>query len=111
MVEAITAMANILSQLEALGSAASAPADPGRGGGVTASSQGLFSDLLSDAVNRLDGDIASANAKARGFAAGDDIPLSDVMLALEQANLGLQTAANVRDKVVAAYSNIMSMPL
>ena len=38
-----------------------------------------------------------------------DIPLSDVMVSLEQANLSMQMAANVRDKVVAAYSNVMNM--
>jgi flagellar hook-basal body complex protein FliE len=31
------------------------------------------------------------------------------MVSLEQANLALQLAANVRDKVVAAYTNIMNM--
>ena len=33
------------------------------------------------------------------------------MVSLEQANLALQMAAGVRDKVVAAYSNVMNMPV
>ena len=31
------------------------------------------------------------------------------MISLEQSNLALQLAANIRDKVAAAYSNVMNM--
>jgi flagellar hook-basal body complex protein FliE len=65
---------------------------------------------LKAAIGQVDGTVASANASAKSFAGGNhDIPLSDVMVSLEQANLALQVAANVRDKVVAAYTNIMNM--
>ena len=33
------------------------------------------------------------------------------MVSLEEANLALQGAAAVRDKVVAAYNNVMNMPV
>jgi flagellar hook-basal body complex protein FliE len=65
---------------------------------------------LQSALGQVDGSISQANATATAFSAGDqNIPLSDVMVSLEQANLALQMASGVRDKVVAAYTNIMNM--
>ena len=69
-----------------------------------------FLAALGAALNRVDSHIASASAAAKSFAAGgSDISLSDVMISLEEANLALQTAATVRDKVAAAYTTIMNM--
>jgi flagellar hook-basal body complex protein FliE len=112
MVEAIAAMQGILSELASLASAAgdtsagNAPIETPTAAGTS------FGDLFNAALTRLDGAVAGANTKAQSFAAGgSDIPLSDVMISLEQANLGLQMAGTVRDKVAAAYSNIMNMQL
>lgn len=109
MTGAIPAMDGIVSAMNALATAASAPlpqpAAPGAG-------QSSFSDLFSAAVNRLDGSVAAAETGATSFASGKkDLPLSDVMISLEQAGLALQLAANVRDKVLAAYTDIMNMPV
>lgn len=70
------------------------------------------SPILQSALNRADNAISTANQKAKAFASGDKtVSLSDVMVSLEQANLALQAASAVRDKVVAAYSNVMNMPV
>ncbi len=112
MIEALSAIAQTLSDLASAASSTSGPSGPpdsvvpGAGGAGATS----FSSTLKGALDRLDGTIASANNTAKAFAAGNsDIPLSDVMVSMEQANLALQMAANVRDKVVAAYSNVMNM--
>jgi flagellar hook-basal body complex protein FliE len=111
MIEALSAIAQTLSDLASAASSTtpSGPPDslvPGVGDtGATS-----FSAALKGALDRLDGTVGSANNAAKAFSAGDrSIPLSDVMVSMEQANLALQMAANVRDKVVAAYSNVMSM--
>jgi flagellar hook-basal body complex protein FliE len=116
MIEAVSAMAGVLSDLQDMASAASGPrigkpdAALGLGVGVDAAPGTSFSGALKSAIERVDGTVASANSAAQSFAAGNhDIPLSDVMVSLEQANLGLQLTANVRDKVVSAYSSIMNM--
>jgi len=112
MIEAIAAMSAALSDLQSLASAAIAPSgdpvisDVAPADGAAPS----FMQTLQNAVDRVDGSIATADASAKAFSAGDqNIPLSDVMVSLEQANLALQMASGVRDKVVAAYSNIMNM--
>lgn len=114
MIEAVSAMQGILSELASLAGAAGAP-DAGSslsssGPAAASGAGGSFADLFSAALDRLDGSVAGAGAKAQAFAAGNgDIPLSDVMVSLEQANLAMQMAGNVRDKVTAAYSNVMNM--
>lgn len=114
MIEAVSAMAEMLADLHSVASAGAPRIDmPGAGvnsaGDAPAAS---FSASLKAAVGRVDGTIAAANGLAASFASGNhDIPLSDVMVSLEQANLSLQLAANVRDKVVGAYTSIMNMQL
>jgi flagellar hook-basal body complex protein FliE len=112
MIPIITAVAGVLSALSSISSMSSTPApdpvDPATSGAQGAS----FSEALNTAINRLDNAITSASDKAKAFAAGSpDVSLSDVMVSLEQANLALQAAANVRDKIVAAYTNVMNMPV
>ena len=113
MIEALGALNAAISDLQSLAGAATAPpvgapaAAPGPEG-----SGGSFSQALQQAIGRLDGSITSADAAAKSFASGNhDIPISDVMISLEQANLALQMATNVRDKVVAAYSSVMNMQI
>lgn len=111
MVEAIAAMQGILSELASLAGAAG-QSDTTTAQSATAAPGGSFAALFDAALNGLDGDVAGANTKAQAFASGNgDVALSDVMVSLEQANLALQMASNVRDKVTAAYSNVMNMQL
>jgi flagellar hook-basal body complex protein FliE len=69
-----------------------------------------FADTLSTAIDRVNDQIATASGAAASYAAGNHaIPLSSVMVSLEKANLAFQTASAVRDRITAAYSNIMNM--
>ncbi|MGH7092503.1 MAG: flagellar hook-basal body complex protein FliE [Stellaceae bacterium] len=114
MIEALSAIATTLADLQSIASDITAPSAASAGGvpNVAGGSGMSFSAALQGALDRLDGTVASANGAAKSFAAGNhDIPLSDVMVSLEQANLGMQMAANVRDKIVAAYSNVMNMQI
>lgn len=112
MIEAVAAMGAVLSDLQSLASAVTAPSgdpvipDVGAADGAAPS----FMQTLQNALDRVNGSIANADASAKAFSAGDqNIPLSDVMVSLEQANLALQMASGVRDKVVAAYTSVMNM--
>ena len=116
MTDPISAMAAAASDMRALAAGASAPTltmpTPGAAGVAGVSGGGSFLTALNTALNRADNTIASAGGAAKAFAAGDrDISLSDVMVSLEEANLALQTAATVRDKVASAYTTIMNMQI
>jgi len=115
MIPIITAVAGVLSALSSISNLESSPvpaipepAEPSAAGvpGVA------FSNALNAALNRVDDAIPSANEKAKAFASGNhDVSLSDVMISLEQASLALQAASAVRDKIIAAYTNVMNMPV
>ena len=115
MIPLITAVAGVLSAISSISTlvGASGPAateSPAQNAAGTSGAS--FSEALNTALNRLDGAIASANEKAKAFASGNqNVSLSDVMVSLEEANLALQAASAVRDKIIAAYTNVMNMPV
>jgi len=70
-------------------------------------------DFASVLKNSLDG-VAQAQNQAtslqNSFVMGDDkVSLSDTMIAMQKANISLQATVQVRNKVVAAYNDIMNM--
>ena len=113
MIEAIAAMSSVLSDLASIASAATAPSSAQsipNATGADGAAAPSFTQALQNALNTVDSTVSDANTTAKAFSAGDSsIPLSDVMVSLEQANLAMQMASGVRDKVVSAYSNIMNM--
>ena len=70
-----------------------------------------FGQALADAVGTLDGLQQQADQKAIALATGEPIELHDVMIAQDEAALGLQLAVQVRNKLVEAYQDIMRMQL
>jgi flagellar hook-basal body complex protein FliE len=113
MIPAVGAMSAVLDELQSLAGAATGPIPADLIADPTSSTNGAsptFSTALQNALGKVDDTISHANASAQAFSAGNqNIPLSDVMVSLEQANLALQMASGVRDKVVAAYTSIMNM--
>jgi flagellar hook-basal body complex protein FliE len=81
--------------------------DRGATGGGAAES---FGSVLQ---NALDGAIETGHtAEAQAMQAiGGEGNLTDVVTALSRAELALQTATAVRDRVVQAYQDIMKMPI
>ncbi len=69
-----------------------------------------FSDVLKGAIDQVN-DSQKASAKmSQAFAMGDDsINLSDVMIASQKASISFQTSIQVRNKLVSAYRDIMTM--
>ena len=51
-----------------------------------------------------------AESMQQAFVLGDDkVSLSDVMIDMQKANISFQTTVQVRNKVIAAYNDIMNM--
>lgn len=92
------------------GSAAAAYAQTSEGTGAAASVGETFGTALDHAVS---GAISLGNqaeqASMQGIAGNGDI--TSVVTAVSRAELTLQAATAIRDKVVAAYQTIMSMPI
>lgn len=71
-----------------------------------------FGNILQRAlgdVNQLQG---TSDALKTRFEKGDaDVGISEVMVAMQKADLGFQATLTVRNKVVEAYQDVMSMPI
>jgi|SRR5580704_18073887 flagellar hook-basal body complex protein FliE len=78
----------------------------GQAGGVATS----FTDALADAVKDATGSIRAGEAAAAQGAAGQG-DIVQVVNAVTSAELTLDTVVAIRDKVISAYQNIMSMPI
>lgn len=70
-------------------------------------------DFASVLKSSLDGVAKAQNhaeAMQQAFVLGDDkVSLSEVMIDMQKANIAFQTTVQVRNKVVAAYNDIMNM--
>jgi flagellar hook-basal body complex protein FliE len=100
----------ILQQNSALQKAAAAPVTapaPGAGG----VGQADFTKALSSALSEVNTLQAKASSASEAYERGESTDIAAVMLSREQASIGFQATLQVRNKLLAAYKDIMSMPV
>lgn len=71
-----------------------------------------FAGLLKGALDQVNASQSQAMTLARDFELGrNDVALHDVMLAMQKANIAFQGTVQVRNRLVAAYQDIMNMQI
>jgi flagellar hook-basal body complex protein FliE len=70
-----------------------------------------FSDTLQNAFSKVNDMQNHAGEMTRAFATGQTSDIHSVMIAGEQATIALQMTAQIRNKVVDAYQEIMRMSM
>ncbi|ARP94291.1 flagellar hook-basal body complex protein FliE [Bordetella genomosp. 13] len=71
-----------------------------------------FAAELERSLKRVSAAQQAATAQAKAFELGaPDVALNDVMIDLQKASIGFQTAVQVRNRLVAAYREISSMAM
>jgi len=71
-----------------------------------------FSDMLGQAVGKVNETQQASNQLASAFEVGQSgIDLTDVMIASQKASVSFQAMTQVRNKLVQAYQDIMQMPV
>ena len=75
-----------------------------------AGDKGGFGDVMSRALQGVVSSVHQADAQAVRAISGEG-NLTEVATAVTRAELALQTAISVRDKVVQAYQDVMRMPI
>lgn len=100
-IDAIGAIAPSLISLDAVSTASRHGASPAAD----------FGRLLGDGLSRLDDNLQSADSQLRAMAAGQDVPVHDVMVSLERARMQLMFMVEVRNRAVEAYQELMRMQL
>ena len=108
----------ILQQNSALQKAATNAAQPidaiggvGGAGGVGNANGGNFASAMKSALTEVNGLQANAEAATSSYERGETTDIAAVMLAREKASVGFQATLQVRNKLLSAYKDIMSMPV
>lgn len=71
-----------------------------------------FAGLLRSALEQVNATQSQATRLAQDFELGqNDVALHDVMLAMQKANISFQATVQVRNRLVAAYQDIMNMQI
>jgi len=83
------------------------------GAGATGAAKPVdFASLLAKSIEQVDQTQKASTAMSEQFQLGaKGVTLEDTMVALQKANISFQAMVQVRNKVVAAYSEIMSMQI
>ena len=83
-----------------------------RSGLESAGENSEFSELMAQAVEKVNEAQHSAAGMAKAFEMGEtDATLAEVMIALQKASLSFQAMTEVRNRLVTAYQEIMNMPI
>jgi flagellar hook-basal body complex protein FliE len=84
--------------------------DPGVGGKASAAAGPSFGDLLKDAIGDVVDGGRKADLQTNAMAAGK-ANVMDVVTAVAETDVKVSTLVSVRDKVIAAYEDIMKMAI
>ena len=101
--------AQILEQNQALQRAQAAPV--GGAGGTAAAKPTSFADTMEQALKSVNDGQQQASALSDAYERGETIDIAKVMLARQQAQVGFEATLQVRNKLLSAYKDIMSMPV
>jgi len=96
--------AQILERNAALSRTSQAPA-------ATEAKPASFADSLQDALNSVNDGQQQASALSESYERGETVDIAKVMLARQQASVGFEATLQVRNKLLSAYKDIMSMPV
>ncbi len=78
----------------------------------TAGEAAGFSTLLGSAIEKVNALQQHAGQLKESFERGEaNISLAEVMIASQKASIGFQTLAQVRNKLIRAYQDVMNMPI
>jgi flagellar hook-basal body complex protein FliE len=73
---------------------------------------GGFAELLQSSVDAVNRAQNTATDMATALERGDkSVTLPEVMIALQKASLSFQAMTEVRNRLVSAYQEVMSMPI
>jgi len=108
-------MDGLLAKLEAARAAVSRMpvASPSAPTGATGATKPVaFAQILKDSLARVDQSQGEAMGLAERFQLGDTkVSLEETMVALSKANISFQQMVQVRNRVIAAYHDIMNLQI
>ena len=98
-------MVDALKLIPSLGSASRSTSS------AQATDGGQFAELLQGLISKTTQATGKAESLTLAATQGQDVPLHEVVQAITEAQLTLQTLTAVRDRAVEAYQEIIRMPI
>ena len=106
------AINNVLSQMRTLRAQSTGLGGAAASQAPNGTAPANFSDTLKGAINGVAASQSTSSSLATRFELGDDtVNLSDVMLAGAKSSVQFRGAVEVRNRLVAAYQDVMNMPI
>ena len=102
--------AEILARNDAL-SRAGVAGPAGRLNMPAATQPASFAATLETALRQVNDGQQEAGRLSEAYERGETVDIAKVMLARQQASVGFEATLQVRNKILAAYKDIMSMPV
>ncbi|WP_288458050.1 flagellar hook-basal body complex protein FliE [uncultured Sphingomonas sp.] len=85
---------------------ASAPEPVGKASGAAS-----FADTMQSVIAKVNDGQQKASALSEAYERGETVDIAKVMLARQEASVGFEATLQVRNKILSAYKDIMSMPV
>ena len=70
-----------------------------------------FSDFLGQMVQDVNAKQAAASSAVEGVLTGQNVPLHQAMIAMEEASVSFQLMVEVRNKLLESYQELMRMQI
>ena len=99
--------AQILERNEALSRANATAGAPA----ATEAKPANFASTMQDALQNVNQGQKQAGDLSAAYERGETVDIAKVMLARQQASVGFEATLQVRNKLLSAYKDIMSMPV
>jgi flagellar hook-basal body complex protein FliE len=100
---------SVLSQIRAMQEIAAGGQNPPA---TEAPGKADFAQMLRMSLDQVSGAEQQATSLSQTFEKGDpNVNLQDVMISMQKANISFQTVVQVRNRVVAAYQDMMNMQM
>ena len=101
------AINQVLAQMRAMQALANPQATP-----EAVQGQGNFSTLMQDSIQEVNAAMQESRAMTTRFEMGDPtVSLAEVMVNSQKAGLQFQAVAEIRNRVLSAYKEVMNMPV
>ena len=101
------AINQVLAQMRAMQALANPQATP-----EAVQGQSNFSNLMQDSIREVNAAMQESRAMTTRFEMGDpSVSLAEVMVNSQKAGLQFQAVAEIRNRVLSAYKEVMNMPV
>ena len=115
MIDKVNSQANIRSMLQTLRSyqaqASQLPSDAPTVAGAPQAEKTNFSQMVSGALEHVNGLSVEADRLQSAYERGEDLPLTDVVLGMQKSSIAFEATLQIRNKVLKAYEDVLNMPV